>query len=115
MIRTKNGLLKGLVVTLTTVLPAALLAGCSAETSDPAPEQIGESAAELGVAVPTCSTAGSSLYNASTSAMTLTMNTPNVVIGVVGGFITVNGYACVKTTGVALTPSMVKQITINGT
>jgi len=43
------------------------------------------------------------------------MTTPNIVIGVVGGFVTVNGYACVKSTGVQLAPSMVKQIKINGT
>jgi Ca2+-binding RTX toxin-like protein len=115
MIRNKTQLLKGLVITLTSVLPASLLAGCSSETSDPTPETVSESAAELGVAVPTCSTAGSSGYNTTTSNLTLTMNTSNVVVGVVGGFITVNGYTCVKGTGVQLTPTMVKKITINGT
>jgi Ca2+-binding RTX toxin-like protein len=118
MIRTKNGLLKGLVITLTSVLPAAVLSGCSSEVSEPSLEVVSESAAELGVAVATCSTAGSSGYNATTSALGITMSTPNVVIGVVGGFVTVNGYACVKPTaagGAKLTPSMVKQITITGT
>jgi Ca2+-binding RTX toxin-like protein len=115
MIRNKTQLLKGLVITLTSVLPATLLAGCSSEVSDPKPEEVSESAAELGVAVPTCSTAGSSGYNTTSSNLTLTMNTPNVVIGVVGGFVTVNGYICVKGTGVQLTPAMVKKITINGT
>jgi len=113
MIRTKNRLLKGIAITLGTVLPAALSAGCS--TEDQAPEQVSESAADLGVAVATCSTAGSSGYNTGTSALGITMTTPNVVIGVVGGFVTVNGFACVKSTGVQLTPSMVKQITITGT
>jgi len=118
MIRTKNGLLKGLAITLTSVLPAALLSGCSSEVSSPALEEVSESAAELGVAVATCSTSASSGYNATTSALALTMSTPNVVIGVVGGYITVNGYACVKGVaagGAKLTPTMVKQITITGT
>ena len=118
MIRTKNVLLKGLALTISSVLPAALLAGCSQELSAPEVEQVSESAAELGVAVATCSTAGSSGYNVGTSALAITMSTPNVVIGVVGGYITVNGYACVKPTaagGAKLTPTMVKQITITGT
>ncbi|MDF3065112.1 MAG: Alkaline phosphatase [Polyangiaceae bacterium] len=118
MIRTKNGFLKGLVITLTSVLPATVLSGCSSEVSEPQLEEVTESAAELGVAVATCSTAASSGYNATTSALAITMSTPNVVIGVVGGFITVNGYACVKPTaagGAKLTPTMVKQITITGT
>jgi Ca2+-binding RTX toxin-like protein len=118
MIRTKNGLLKSLAITLGSVLPAALLAGCSQDVSDPALEQVSESAAELGVAVATCSTAASSGYNATTSALGITMSTPNIVIGVVGGYVTVNGYACVKTTaagGGKLTAAMVKQITITGT
>lgn len=118
MIRTKNGLLKGLVLTLTSVLPATVLSGCTSSVSDPAVEEVSETAAELGVAVATCSTAASSGYNATTSALGITLTTPNVVIGVVGGFITVNGYACVKTTaagGGKLTPTMVKQITITGT
>src|SRR5882757_8677180 len=108
MIRTKNRLLKGIAITLGTVLPAAMLAGCSANASDPAPEQVSESAADLGVAVATCSTAASSGYNATTSNLGIAMTTTNVVIGVVGGFVTVNGYACVKGTaagGAKLTPS----------
>jgi Ca2+-binding RTX toxin-like protein len=107
--------LKGLVVTLTSVLPASLLAGCSTQVDEPQPEQVSESAAELGVAVASCSTAGSSGYNTTTSNLTIAMTTPNVVLGVVNGFITVNGYTCVKGTGVQLTPSMVKKITITGT
>lgn len=118
MIRTKNGLLKGLVITLTSVLPATVLSGCSSEVSEPKLEEVSESAAELGVAVASCSTAGSSGYNATTSALAIAMTTPSVVIGVVGGYVTVNGYACVKPTaagGAKLTPTMVKQITITGT
>lgn len=118
MIRTKNGLLKGLVLTLTSVLPATVLSGCTSSVSDPAVEEVSESAAELGIAVPTCSTAATSGYNAMTSALAITMSTPNIVIGVVGGYITVNGYACVKGTaagGAQLTPAMVKQISITGT
>src|SRR6478609_2682282 len=116
MIRNKTGLLKGLAITLTSVLPAGLLAGCSSQVDEPqAAEQVSESAAELGVAVPTCSTAGSSGYNSTSSNLAITMTTSNVVIGVVGGYITVNGYACVKSTGAQLTPTMVKKITITGT
>ncbi len=119
MIRTKNALLKGLALTIGSVLPAALLAGCSQDISEEQqPEQVSESAAELGVAVATCSTAASSGYNPTTSALAITMSTPNVVIGVVGGFVTVNGHACVKPTtagGAKLTPGMVKQISITGT
>jgi Ca2+-binding RTX toxin-like protein len=118
MIRTKNGLLKGLAVTLSSVLPAVLLAGCSVDSADPAPEQVSESAADLGVAVASCSTSASSGYNAMTSNLAIAMTTPSVVIGVVGGYITVNGYACVKGVaagGAQLTPSMVKKITITGT
>lgn len=115
MIRTKTGLLKSLAITLTSVLPATLLAGCSSQPDEQQPEQVSESAAELGVAVASCSTAMSSGYNNTTSNLAIAMTTPNVVIGVVGGYITVNGYACVKSTGAQLTPSMVKKITITGT
>jgi Ca2+-binding RTX toxin-like protein len=114
MIRNKTSLLKGLAITLTSVLPAALLAGCSSEVGQPKAESVSESAAELGVAVASCSTAISTGYNSGTSALDIAMTTPNVVIGVVNGYVTVNGYACVKSTGAQLTPSMVKKITITG-
>jgi Ca2+-binding RTX toxin-like protein len=115
MTRMKNGLLKGLAITLGSVLPATLLAGCATETNEPASsEQVSESAAELGVAVATCSSGTG--YNAMTSTLAIAMTTPSVVVGVVGGYVTVNGYACLKSAGGAqLTPSLVKKITVTGT
>ena len=115
MTRMKNGLLKGLAITLGSVLPTTMLAGCATETSDPSPsEQVSESAAELGVAVATCSSGTG--YNAMSSTLAIAMTTPSVVIGVVGGYVTVNGYACLKSAGGAqLTPSLVKKITVTGT
>ncbi|HEY2406725.1 MAG TPA: calcium-binding protein [Polyangiaceae bacterium] len=118
MFRMKNGLLKSLAVTLGCVVPAASMIGCGSAAPQSPTEAVSESAAALGVPVPTCSTAASSLYNNTTQALTLTMNTPNLVFGVVGGYITVNGYACVKGTaagGTKLTPALVKKVTINGT
>ncbi len=119
MFRTQNSLLKSLAVTLACVVPAASMIGCSSGTGEPsAPEAVSESAATLGVAVATCSTAASSGYNNTTQALTLAVSTPNLVFGVVGGFVTVNGYACVKPTaagGGKLTPAMVKKVTITGT
>jgi len=123
MIRSKNKFLKSLATTLSTVIPAFVLAGCSAAT-DEAPvqgdEDVSESAATLGIEVPTCSQAGSSLYNPVTSALTInmTVGTPTVVFGVVTGYVTVNGYKCVKKTvdgGGKITPAMVKKVTITGT
>jgi len=110
----KTRILKTLIFTLGTLSPIAL-AGCGAsEIGSMAEENVSESAAALGVAVPTCSTAGSSLYNSTTKNMVITMSTPTVVVGMVNGILTVNGYSCVSTAGVALKPTDLKKVTING-
>ncbi len=111
----KTRLLKTLIFTLGTLSPIAL-AGCGAsEVGSMTDENVSESAAALGVAVPTCSTAGSSLYNSVTKNMVITMSTPTVVVGMVNGLLTVNGYSCVSTAGATLKPTDLKKITINGT
>lgn len=119
MIRLKNNLLRSIALTLGSLLPVLSLAGCSAE------EQAGEgevedSASTLGIEVPSCSQTGSSGYtNASqTLDIVMTNTTPTVVLGIVNGYITANGYPCVKATadgGGRLAPSNVKKITITGT
>lgn len=113
MIRTKNNWLTSLAITLGCVIPGAISAGCASDQA--ASEDISESAATLGVEVASCSQSGSSGYNAS-SNLTLTMGSvTNLVFGVVNGYVTVNGYACVKSTGAKLKPSDIKKITITGT
>lgn len=110
----KTRILKTLIFTLGTLSPIAL-PGCGAsEVGSMVDENVSESAAALGVAVPTCSTAGSSLYNSTTKNMVITMSTPTVVVGMVNGILTVNGYSCVSTAGAALKPTDLKKITING-
>ncbi|MDX2055809.1 MAG: calcium-binding protein [Polyangiaceae bacterium] len=110
----KTRILKNLVLALGTFSPV-LLGGCSSAPIDTATEEFSESAAALGVAVATCSTAGSTGYNATTKLLAITMSTPNVVFGVVNGIITVNGYSCVTSGNVALKPTDVKKVTITGT
>lgn len=113
MLRTKNKWLSGLAVTLGCVVPSALSAGCASEEQPS--EDVSESAATLGVEVASCSQAGSSGHNATSSALVLSMGSvTSLVFGVVNGYVTVNGYACVKTTGAKLTPAMVKKVTITG-
>jgi Ca2+-binding RTX toxin-like protein len=117
MIRTKNKWLTSLAVTLGCVIPGALSAGCASE--DASSEDISESAATLGVQVDHCSLASASGYNVMNSNLTIAMGTvTSLVLGVVNGYVTVNGYACVKPTaagGAKLTPAMVKKIAITGT
>jgi len=114
MIRTKNKWLTSLAVTIGCVIPAALSVGCASE--DAVSEDSSESAATLGVEVDSCSVAGSTGYNSTTSALDLTMGSvTSLVFGVVNGYVTVNGYPCVKSTGVKLTPAMVKKVSITGT
>ena len=117
MKRFKSPLLRSLTRTLVCALPASLIAGCSAEPV--ANEDTDESAAALGVEITTCSQAASSGYNATTSNLSLTMGTvTSLVLGAVNGYVTVNGYPCVKPTaagGAKLTPSMVKKVSITGT
>lgn len=78
-------------------------------------DEVGSSAAELGVAEPKCSTAGSSGFDTTTKALTIPMSTTAVTIGVVQGYITVNGYACVSAANKKLAPADVKKIAITGT
>jgi Ca2+-binding RTX toxin-like protein len=103
-------------------LVAVALGGCSSAAPAVA-EGEGESAertSALGTEVPSCSQAGSSLYDKAALALTvqLTASTPTVIFAAIDGLITVNGYPCVKKTvdgGAALTPSLVRKVTITGT
>jgi len=109
----KTRILKNLAFTLGALSPL-VLSGCSSAVG-PSDEDFSESAAALGVEVVSCSQSGSTGYATSTKILTLTMSTPNVVLGVVNGVMTVNGYSCVTSTGVTLKPIDVKRININGT
>ena len=114
MIRTKNKWLTSLAVTIGCVIPSALSVGCASD--DAVSEDASESAATLGVEVDTCSDATLTGYDSATSALDLTMGSvTSLVFGVVNGYVTVNGYPCVKDTGVKLTPAMVKKVSITGT
>ncbi|HWA75379.1 MAG TPA: calcium-binding protein [Polyangiaceae bacterium] len=119
MIRSKNNWLTSLAVTIGCVIPAALTTGCGSAPEASPSEDAAESAATLGVQVDTCSLASAAGYNTMSSTLALTMGTVHsLVLGVVNGYVTVNGYACVKPTaagGAKLTPAMVKKITIAGT
>jgi Ca2+-binding RTX toxin-like protein len=121
MKRIKSPLFRSLARTLVCALPATLLAACSAEqgASTQHEENTDESAAALGVEVVSCSQAASSGYNATSTNLSITMGTvTSLVLGVVNGYVTVNGYPCVKPTlagGAKLTPSMVKKVSITGT
>jgi Ca2+-binding RTX toxin-like protein len=77
-------------------------------------DELGESAAALGAAEPMCSTAGSSGFNTTTKALSITMSTAALTIGVVRGYVTVNGNTCVDATGKKLTPTDLKKIAITG-
>jgi Ca2+-binding RTX toxin-like protein len=117
MLRTKNNWLTSLALTIGCVIPSALSAGCA--ESEAISEDVSESAATLGVEVASCSQAGSAGYSAMSSNLTLTMGSvTSLVFGVVNGYVTVNGYACVKPTmagGGKLKPADVKKVTITGT
>ncbi len=77
-------------------------------------DEVGESAAALGAPEPMCSTAGSSGFNSTTKQLSITMSTSAVTIGVVRGYITVNGNTCVDSSGRKLAPADVKKIAITG-
>jgi Ca2+-binding RTX toxin-like protein len=114
MIRTKNKWLTSLAVTIGCVIPAALSVGCASDEA--VSEDAADSAATLGVEIDTCSDATLTGYDNTSSALDLTMGTvTSLVFGVVNGYVTVNGYPCVKDTGVKLTPAMVKKVSITGT
>jgi Ca2+-binding RTX toxin-like protein len=101
------------------------LGACGAD-QDPTPqrdgfEDLGVNADELGVAVASCSTAGSSGFVAAGQVLTITMaaSTP-IILSAPGGKVTVNGYTCVNSAGASLTTTglaavAVKKILINGT
>jgi Ca2+-binding RTX toxin-like protein len=92
--------------------PASLVAACSVQPA--ATEDLSESAAELGVDITDCSTGTG--FSTTTSNLTLHMGSvTSLVMGVVGGYVTVNGYTCIKTGGVKLTPAMIKKVAISGT
>lgn len=119
MNRFKSPLFRSLARTLVAALPVAFIAGCSVEQQEAnksTDEDVSESAAALGVEVPSCSQAVPSGYNTTSSNLTLTMGTvTQLVFGVVNGYVTVNGYPCVKPSGVKLTAAMVKKVSITGT
>jgi Ca2+-binding RTX toxin-like protein len=121
MKRFKSPLFRSLARTLAATIPAALIAGCATEAQDSAQkdENVDESAAALGVEIVSCSQAGSSGYSTSTGNLTIGMGAvTSLVLGVVNGYVTVNGYPCVKPTaagGAKLTPALVKKVSILGT
>lgn len=98
---------------------AILVSGCApVDESVPSDdENVGETSDELGTPLPSCSTAGSSGYNAGTKLLALTLGSgvTTVVISASGGKILVNGWQCQSTTSVPLTTSNVSKMTITGT
>jgi Ca2+-binding RTX toxin-like protein len=117
----KSPLFRSLARAVVAVVPAALIAGCAVDQQDAQQkgEDVEESAAALGVEVTSCSQASASGYSTTTSGLSITMGSvTTLVFGVVNGYVTVNGYPCVKPTaagGAKLTPSMVKKVSILGT
>ena len=81
------------------------------------PDDLGVNTAELGSALASCSTAGSSGYDAATKTLTLdlTAGVSSVVVAVVSKKVAVNHNPCVDSNDVALTTTSVKKIVINGT
>lgn len=105
-----------------------LIAGASAcsaeEASSDIPldglDDLGVAGSELGVALPSCSTAGSSGFGAGqVLTLSLTGGPSTIMLSAVAGKITVNGWKCVNSSGAALTTTgtsttAVKKIVING-
>jgi Ca2+-binding RTX toxin-like protein len=122
MKRYKSPLFRSLARTLVCALPTTLLA-CSVEQGQNSAQETdtAESAAALGVEVPTCSQGANSGFTASSGALGLVMGSgvTSLVLGVVNGYVTVNGFTCVKqdSNGVItkLTPTLVKKVSILGT
>ena len=84
----------------------------------------GVSASDMSVAVTSCASGASNGYTASSGVLAITLastDTPVVMIGATGGYVTVNGTQCVNSAGVPLmftgtasaTNPVVKQITVN--
>jgi Ca2+-binding RTX toxin-like protein len=122
MKRLKSPLFRSLARTLVCAIPTTLLA-CSAEQGPNSAQDAdtAESAAALGVEVPTCSQGANSGFTASSGALGLAMGSgvTSLVMGVVNGYVTVNGYTCVKQDSAGnitkLTPALVKKVSITGT
>jgi len=108
-----------------TALAAGLLltvGGCAnAPTPDDGvqntPDDLGVNTAELGSVLPSCSTSGSSGYDADAKELTLTLTTgvSSVVVAVVQKEIAVNHNPCVDSNGDPLTTTNVKKLVITGT
>jgi Ca2+-binding RTX toxin-like protein len=116
------------------LLLAAGLSGCAGDdidknvADDDGLSDLGVSQEELGVALPSCSTAGSSGFSAAAAggnpAQTLSLNltgqTSTIIIAATAaGKLTVNGWACVNSAGAPLTLSgaaatAVKKIVVTG-
>lgn len=98
---------------------ALVNAGCDpARDHEPSDlEEFGVTQDELGAALASCSTAGSSGYNSSTKLLTLTLGggVTTVVVAAAGGKLSVNGWNCVNTAGASLTTTNVSKIAITGT
>ena len=97
---------------------ALLMPACEA----PEPEQndeadVGETTDALGTPLPSCSTAGSSGYNATTKTLALTLGggVTTIVVSAGSGKIQVNGWQCVSSAGTGLTTTTVSKITVTGT
>ncbi|PKN55246.1 MAG: hypothetical protein CVU56_22465 [Deltaproteobacteria bacterium HGW-Deltaproteobacteria-14] len=86
--------------------------GTSTQTDD-----LGVNTTALGSVLASCSTAGSSGYDADTKTLTLdlTAGVSSVVVAVVAKQISVNHNPCVDSNDVALTTTTVKKLVINGT
>jgi Ca2+-binding RTX toxin-like protein len=113
MIRTKTDKLLRLALALSFSSLLSLGSGCS---SDDGERGEPDSVATLGLEIASCSIAASSGYDTASSNLALSMGPEtNLVLGVIDGYLLVNGYPCVKPSGVRLTQAMVKKITILGT
>ncbi len=112
----KSRILKQLAYTLGTVAPLSVVA-CGAEpTETMEPESFSNSADALGTEVLSCSDSGNTGYDATTRQLDIDINgTPSVVMSVINGYLSVNGFACVDAADAPLKTTAVKKITITGT
>lgn len=106
-----------------TILSVALLGAC-ANTAEPTPapgdapaSDFDLNTSELGSVLASCSTAGSSGYDAESKTLTLalTAGVNSIVIAVPNKTVAVNHNPCVDSGGVALTATTVKKIVVTGT
>lgn len=112
-------------ITTALALTAGLIlstgAGCAdlqaPESEAPTTDGIDINAAELGSILPSCSTSGSSGYDAETKTLSLELTAlvSKVVVAVPHKKIAVNHNPCVDSAGVDLTTTSVKKIVITGT